>query len=213
MLIVMDNFWGASKEDIDKFAHDKSGRLKSPAPGWEQTPETERYWAGMHSIMHEYLSRTVHTNKLAETYYGFLSQRLQRFPLGEWADVRILHFLRQDMAMAATTSLLGARMFEVNPDMLDLLWEFDAALTLIGFGPPKWMFRDAWRKRDRFNSAIARYLDAAWANFDPSGPDADADWEENFGSRFTRELALWMKRSNFSRSTSAGLLGTLGVLG
>ena len=45
-LILMDKHWGMNKEEIGKFANDKSGRLKTPAPGHEHVPHHHRYWLG-----------------------------------------------------------------------------------------------------------------------------------------------------------------------
>jgi len=75
------------------------------------------------------------------------------------------------------------------------------------------MKRHAWEKQDRYRAACARYLEAAWAGFDPAGPEADSDWEPNFGSHFARKLAEWMRESNFSPETSAGIVAVMGIAG
>ncbi|KAK2039828.1 hypothetical protein LZ31DRAFT_587526 [Colletotrichum somersetense] len=151
MIRVVATVWDASPGDVAKFASDKSGRLKVPAPGAEDTPPEARYWAGMHHLMHAHLARMHPTNKLAETYYREYAKHLERFPVGERVTRNVLGFLNNDIAEAAITSLCGTRILEVAPDLV-------------------------WKRSDRFKAALSRYLDAAWDSSDWSGPDADADW-------------------------------------
>lgn len=211
MIRVVATVWDASPEDVVKFANDKSGRLKTPAPGAEETPSDERYWAGMHRVMHENLARMQPTNMLAETYYREYSKRLEKFHVGEWKMVSMLQFLKRDIAEAAIISLCGTKILEIAPDLVSLLWDFDEVTGSLTRGLPRWIDREAWKRSDRFKSALARYLDSAWTNFDWSGPDADADWDPHFGSRFLREMARWAKDSKFTPRTSAGVVGVTGV--
>ncbi|KAK1975134.1 cytochrome P450 [Colletotrichum cereale] len=211
MIRVVATVWDASPEDVAKFANDKSGRLKAPASGAEDTPPEERYWAGMHHVMHEYLARMHPTNKLAETYYREYAKRLERFPVGERITTNVLGFLKKDIAEAAITALCGTKILELAPDLVTLLWDFDEASGSLTRGLPRWIDREAWKRSDRFKTALSRYLDAAWANYDWSGPDVDADWDPHFGSRFLREMAKWAKESRFTARTSAGVVGVTGV--
>ncbi|KAK2051058.1 hypothetical protein LY76DRAFT_677561 [Colletotrichum caudatum] len=103
------------------FASDKSGRLKVPAPGAEDTPPEARYWAGMNNLMHAHLACMYLTNKLAETYYREYAKHLERFPVGERVMRNVLGFLNNDIAEAAITSLCGTRILEVAPDLTPTL--------------------------------------------------------------------------------------------
>jgi hypothetical protein len=213
ILLVMENLWGATTEDLAKFVDDRSGRLPKPAPGMESIPEGERYWSGLHRVLHNYLARTQETNKLAESYQRQFAERLERYPVGEWATVRIFEFLKHDMAEAAIVSLIGPSLFDLTPNFLQYFWEFDEVAASLIWGLPRWMNREAWNRRDRLRAACAKYLQTALADFDWHGPDADSDWEPVFGSRFSRELAKWMKESQFSSETSAGVVAITGIFG
>jgi hypothetical protein len=213
MIMVTESVSGATKDDVAKFENDRTGRLPKPAPGTENTPENQRIWVGFHRIVQDYIGRTAETNLLAQSYQKFFTERLEMQPLGEWTTARVFEFMKKDMATAAITSLAGPRIFELNPDLLDLLWEFDEIAASLVWGLPKWMNRKAYTRRERFHTACGRYLESAWANFDPYGPDADVDWEPNFGARFMRELAKWMKERDFSLRTCAGTIATTGIFG
>src|SRR5688572_2445474 len=77
-LMVQKHIWNATKEDLAKFANDKSGRQKFPlgAPSHgEDAPDVKtRYWAGMHAAVHRYLSQTDEANALARSYQRFFTQ-------------------------------------------------------------------------------------------------------------------------------------------
>ena len=213
ILFMIKNLWGATEADVAKFVNDKSGRLAAPAAGAETTPPGGRYWAGFHRIVHGYLARTQEADKIADSFERLLSARLERYPLDGWSTVRICDFLRNDVAEAAVVSLAGSRILELDPDLLRKLWDFDEIAASIAWGPPKWMKRDAWNKRDALRAACAKYLDAAWAGFDWDGQDADADWEPNFGARYSRELARWMKEADFAPQTCAGIVAVSSLFG
>ncbi|KAK3358215.1 cytochrome P450 [Lasiosphaeria hispida] len=211
-LMVQEHIWGSTKEDLAKFANDKSGRLQNPAPGTEKTPDQERYWAGMHRTIHSYLARTHETNALAGSYQRFFGQQLDRFQVGREAEVCIYDFLLKDMAEAAITSINGRRVLDVNPGLLEILWRFHEIAASLVWGLPKWLNRESWKRRDQLQAACARYLKSALSDFDWS-QGADPDWEPIFGSRFTRELVRWMTESGFALTTMAGGLANMTVFG
>lgn len=163
--------------------------------------------------MHDSLSRASQSHALAIKYQRELAVRLERYPLGEWAEVRVYGFALEDMAMAATTTLAGPRFIKLNPDFLETLWDFGRVAASIVWGLPRWLNAAAYRKRDRLHDACARYLASAWADFDWDGPDADADWEPIFGSRYARQLIRWFKEAGFDDKSIAGGPAILLVFG
>ncbi|KAH8890157.1 cytochrome P450 [Thozetella sp. PMI_491] len=212
MIMIMRNLWAAKEPELAKFANDKTGRLKAPAPGTEGDGTT-RYWAGFHRVVHDYIAKVEQSNRLAANYQRHFATRIEKHSCQEWSTISLVQFLRRDMAEAAIVSLLGPQILALTPNFMDLFWDFDEIAVTLAWGLPRWLRRDAWNKRDRFLAACAKYVEAAWANFDWDGPDADSDWEENFGARFTREFARWMKESGFSFQTSAAAIGVMGVFG
>ncbi len=216
LLLVMKNLWGANDSDLEKFKNDKSGRLHTPAVGWGGTPEKERYWANFHRLSHDYLARTQETNKLAKSYLGLFSERLDRYPLGEFSTVRIYDFLRKDMAECGIVSLAGSRILEVSPDLLQRMWDFDEIVASIAWGPPKWWNREAWGSA---RPLPCRVREVSGSRMGPNSiggrdkPDADLDWEPMLVHGVLEELAKWMKASQFAPETRAGLVSILSIFG
>jgi len=116
------------------------------------------------------------------------------------------------MAEAAIKSLLGTRPLEVVPNMLDLFWDYDKVLGIVIYAPrPKWLFRGAYAKRERFFRGIANYFQSGMDEFDWDDSEAmEADWEPVWGSRFNRELVAWLRTTGFSFETIVGIAGGLG---
>jgi hypothetical protein len=213
MIMVTENVSGAAKPDLAKFVHDRTGRLAKPAAGTEHFPADRRIWVDFHRLIQDNLHRPAETNRLAENFQRFLAEQVERQPPGEWREVRVFEFLKRDVTTAAITALAGRRVFDVSPEMLDALWEFDEIAASLVWGLPRWMNGKAYARRERFHNACWKYLEAGWENYDPHAPGADVDWEPNFGSRFMRELAVWMKKVEFDRPTCGGTVGTLGIFG
>jgi len=95
--------------------------------------------------------------------------------------------------------------FEINPNFIKVLWDFDEIILQLVWGLPQWMNPKAVKRREQFNLLGRKFLENAFNDFDWNGPDADADWEPIFGSRLSREHAKWAKESGISLRGRAGL--------
>ncbi|TWU75373.1 hypothetical protein ED733_000720 [Metarhizium rileyi] len=206
ILGVMEHIWGMSKEELQMFRADKSGRSKTPLPGTENTPDAQRVWAGHHHVYAEYLSRTKPVLYLATAFSEKLMNMLcAKYHPGEWHTVRLNRLFRRDIGELALTTFIGTRIMELQPGFMDCVSEFETIAHNLVWGLPKWMNPYPWKVRKRFHAMTASYLESAWETFDWDGPDADSDWEPNFGSRVSRELAKWMK-TTLKPETAAGLM-------
>ncbi len=217
MLMIHRYIWDAPAEDRQKFAHDKSGRVAN-TKGAERdgsVAEEGRYWAGMHSIMHRYLSRASEMTVLASNYQRFFNERLERrFAMGVPTKVHIYDLLRQDMAAAVITALNGTQVLEMHPNLLEMLWEFDDIAATLVWGLPRFLNRDAYAKRDRLNGATVKFLEAAFEDFDWERDEKeDPEWDSVLGCRFTRQTLRWMRQRGFTVKTMAGALTNMTIFG
>lgn len=192
-----------SPVDIAKFASDNSGRIKRRAP-WSKVPEDKRVWYGLHRIYDEFMTRAHYSNCMAEKYHQTFSSRLTSQPLNQWTDVSLFGFLKHEMAYSSLVSLVGTQILSLSTDFVELCWEYDEVAFYHLPGPPKWWNRKPYEVFDRFNESIGRYMDSAWENFDWDGPLADSDWEEQFGSRFAREMIRWFVGSGMTMQSARG---------
>ncbi|RYP60258.1 hypothetical protein DL769_008192 [Monosporascus sp. CRB-8-3] len=203
-LILMDKHWGLTKEEIGKFANDKSGRLKTPAPGTEDTPRNQRYWRGHDHLYAEYLTHRKYSDSLAASFYRLFSQRLDEQPANQWTTVTLFALLKTTMAEAAVISLFGSTIIEQNPGFIEAYWDFDHIAGTLVWGLPKWMRPGPVRKHERLHRMTRKHIDSAWENFNWGGPEAESDWDPHFGSRLSRETAKWLREGGFSNQAAAG---------
>ena len=206
---VLPVMYKMPKKDIQRFANDKSGRGKTPAPGYENMPTDQRLWSAYEHVHTEYLARTQHLKPVIEIFRGLFSDVLDKYPVGQSNTVRVIDFCRQEVAECAMRTLLGPTIFDLNPGFLDAFWEFDYNVFMLTFGFPKWANPGPYRVQDRFLSMIEKYVDSARSNFDWNGPSAESPWEPHFGARVCREIAKWLTESGFPDVSIAGALGTL----
>lgn len=203
----MANVWGAKRNEVARFAADKSGRSKNPVPGYDVKPGETRLWAGQHHVYSEYLQKTQHANALTDKFYELFSERLERQPLGEWREVRLCQFFESDMAEAALIALMGPRIVELNSGFWPTMWEFARLAPQLMWGLPQWMNRAPWQVREKFHNMCEKYVEAASNGFDWDGPSVNSEWEPHYGSRMARELVTWATQ-NLSKETTAGMVAT-----
>ena len=207
---VFPNLYDMPKEDVRRFAEDKSGRGRLPAPGTEHISPQHRYWFGYEHVHSEHLSRTQHLRPMAEYFRKRMSRMLdERYAAGEWTTVSLIDFCKRQVAERSIEALFGPRLFALNPGLLDAFWDFDSNIFALTLAFPKWLHPGPYRAQERYYAMMRKYVDAAWANFDWNGPAADADWEPHFGARVCRELVKWLRESGFHDKVVVGAMAML----
>ncbi|KAL2173171.1 cytochrome P450 [Thermothelomyces heterothallicus CBS 202.75] len=218
-----------SADDLRRFAADKTGRGRNPLPGTEDTPPENRLFLGYEHVHNEFLARAQHLAPMVEQYQRQLTQTLdglcpspspatgsgKKDGNDDGVVLGVVDFCKGRVARCALHALLGPRAFEISPDLVERMWEFDDAVFPLvmglSLGAPEWLNRRAHAAHRRYLDAVRRYLDAAWADFDWSDPaSADARWEPRFGAQVTREVAKWFRDHGFTGpDTGPGAVGIL----
>ncbi|KAI5865326.1 putative cytochrome P450 [Durotheca rogersii] len=206
---VLPRLYKMPPHHVSRFANDKSGRGKVPAPGYEDTPPEKRYWQQYEHVHTEYLSRTQYMKPVIEVFSEHLSERLEKFPVGELSTISVMDFCKREIARVAMSTLLGPTIFKLNPGFLDAFWEFDENVFMLTLGFPKWLYPRPYNVHDRYIAMVKNYVDSAFQNFDWDGPGAEAAWEPHFGARACREIAKWLRDGDFLDTSIAGALGSL----
>ncbi|ORY02755.1 putative cytochrome P450 [Clohesyomyces aquaticus] len=198
------------KEHVQRFADDKSGRGKVPAPGFEKVPQEKRFWASYEHVHTEYLARTAYLKPVIEVFRGIFSDVLEHnFKVGESNTISVIGFCKHEVTESAMKTLLGPTIFELNPTFLDAFWEFDDNVFMLTLGFPKWLYSRPYKAHDRYLGMIENYAKSAKAKFDWDGPQRDSPWEPHFGARVCREIAKWFTEADFLDQSVSGALGAL----
>jgi len=207
ILMVMGSVMCYTKEDLAKYANDKTGRLAEPLDGTAANHKGPRYWYNLHHCM-KTLSQSSSTVALTGKFIEFFQDRVQAYPLGEPVTVNLYHFMRTRMAGAATKALTGDKLLErVGEDeLLDAFWAYDSVVMRLMYALPKWMDPMPWKVLDRMHRMALGWLQD---DFDPVsdllGNDVDdVEWHPELGLRFMREYLRWGKKSRMALETRAG---------
>lgn len=187
--------------DLEKFINDKSGRLRTPNSGTEGTEQ--RYWASQHALYADFLTPAQHSDALAAQYLVALRERLPP----EGTTVQLLAFMRSVVSESSLVTVFGPQMIELTPDIVDRYWAFDCKVNPLLYGAPRLLFRSAYDAQDLFYEGVERWLD--YADAQRERISEGVDWEPIMGSRLCREVRKWLKRAEFSKQATVGLLGGL----
>lgn len=117
---------------------------------------------------------------------------------GEWLEHPDLYsFLQQHVSRSAIETLMGSKILELNPEIVEDFWTFDKNVPLFIRCLPRWLVPGPYRSRNRLLASIKKWHAYAHENYD-SGEHGvqDLEWEPYFGSRLVRarqEYSLRMK--------------------
>lgn len=200
VLDTLSQLDGVTPKDFALFKKDKSGRAVIPR---DNTPEADRFWHGNHKIMVEHLSGTLPTTILMKKFCELFTARIEKKERGEWETLQLWQFVRKELVEDAMIALAGPKLLELNPGLLDTMWEFDGMVYPLLFHVPKFLYRQAYDIRDRFHDMGIKWLRYAFEQFKFDGDDVD--WEENFGMRFTRVHAKYLKDKGLEERSRSGM--------
>jgi len=152
LLMVMAGVMCFSRDDLAKFAADKTGRSLVPSSLAEteksagvkrEGGEGKRYWLEFHQNNAKNLSLAKNTSALTARFYKFFQERVEILcpsppppptPIvdetvvdgegGEWSVVCLFQFMRHHMAGAAITALAGTKFLSQGKGESDVLGAF-----------------------------------------------------------------------------------------
>lgn len=147
---------------------------------------------------HNYTLKGLSGNGLTTIASHYQEQLLKEFnelsdSIGDdWVEVPDLaQFFHQKVTKSALISMYGPHLIRLNPNIVQDLWDFFPFVLGLFLGLPRWILPKAHSLRAKLLDGIMRYYNHAHENYNANGPDED--WEEFFGSQFTRKkhMELW----------------------
>jgi hypothetical protein len=185
--------------DARKLEKDSSGPGAQPLG---MIGEGGRIWLKLRDIYYRNWMSSGPVSRLAERWISEFLVNLDiphEIPLlppkgQEWALVPINKFLRAQMLMATTMSLVGPNFLEECPAFAKDLWDYDEAFFTLLLGTPRFLCHRGWDARNRLLAATKRWLTRAWAGYDWQDEKKQAlEWEPLFGHRVVRERERALK--------------------
>lgn len=198
-LMTLDGLDGASKQDINKFRADKTGRSRIPLG---ETGQQERIWAPNHHIFSS-LTTTTTIDLMTKKYMDLFCETIEQFPTSR--TLNLYNFLRSEVSRCAIIALSGEEILKQNPTFIEAMWTFDSYVYPLVLCVPRFLYPKAYAARDAFHEMGAKFLSAAWESFDWEGPESELDWEPMFGTKFHRTHAKFLKDRGFTLRSRAGM--------
>lgn len=208
-IFALRHLLGTPAASISFYMADDSGMAAVPRKGSKTRLEDRIHFHQAHASQ-KYLSGS-HLTSLSETYVRTLRRNLNALDIHDsWVDYPDLYaFLQDSVFRSSVESMMGSKIFEMAPTIVEDFWSFDYNVPSFLRRVPRWLIPSAYKSRDRLLSAVKKWHAHAHQHYDCSkiGPN-DPDWEPNFGSKLVRarqDYALKMPPMNADARASEDL--------
>lgn len=164
----------------------------------------------MEVLNHEYLLSQAAVNALTSKFTECFNASLKAAEVdSEWTTVDLLSWLKIKMFNASTTAVLGTKILEMNPDLAEQYWHYDAGFLPRFYGLPKWVKPEAYVGVEEIISRTERWVKHILEQCDQSPPE-EPEWEPMFGAKLVRARHRFYEREGVTlRGKAAFDLGLL----
>ncbi|GAP82401.1 putative cytochrome P450 [Rosellinia necatrix] len=191
-VVALQNLFGASKKVAELFeSHDvdvaKIGAIgtdgNSNARGEARLRD---HVSSFGAYAHTYLS-SPYLESLSKRYLANMERNVQSLHVqDEWAEFPDMYAFLQDLVSSATIeALMGSKVFEINPSIVDDFWTFERATPYFLRCFPRWLIPGRYKARERIFDTMKKLDRLACQNLPRFTPEAP-DWEPYLGSKFMR---------------------------
>ncbi|KAG9235358.1 cytochrome P450 [Amylocarpus encephaloides] len=181
VLRIYGNVIGVPRGDMKIFEYDDSESMTTPLT---QIPEEKRIWQHRHHAIVHSLKNTEALNILTRVFTREIMELANQQHLGEWQT--------------------GP--FKQNPDLAKDFWEFMRGFMVLFFGIPRLIAPKPYAARDRLIQACTKHLRDIESRYDGIIA-ANAEWDEDLGSRVNRDLDKVMKDVGISPEGRGAMMG------
>lgn len=206
--MALRRVFGATSKVAEYWDADDSGIAVQPRKGSNVPPHLRVHFWVAHTAQ-TFLSGT-HLQALNERFVLNLKKQIDAKGVGDkWVEYPDLYaFVQSMVGRSATDTLMGPRLLELSPGLLDDFRVFDNNLLNFLFGRRRWMARAAYQARDHLLEAVARWhgeaQEKAGANVDRTAPE-DPEFDTYFGSKLLRSRQSAMMKMGLDGHDKAAL--------
>ncbi|KAI2780488.1 cytochrome P450 [Daldinia loculata] len=177
------------------YAADNSGIAAAPRKGSNVEHHNRIDFHESHTVQ-EFLSGQ-HLTHIADRYLTTLQRNLSSSftsHADDWMEYPDLYqFIQIQATRASIETIMGSKILEINPNIIDDFWEFDNNVPQFLKGLPRWMIPAPFKARDRVHDSIKKWHAYAHAHSDCSQIRTnDPEWEPFFGTKMIRARQNYM---------------------
>lgn len=212
IILVAQNVMDWSRKDVARLKQDTSGRGKKPSPGSEHI--TDRIFFQQHHIYNQFLTHPRAAGRLAEVFYQLLCENMDnQQSIGSSRCVGVYELLKSDVSDAAIRTLLGSRVFEQHPKLIETWWAFNDDAFSLFFGVPRFVNSRPYKSRERMAVIMEDWVRRAVEHNiamavggEEVASDSDAFWDAQTGSRVSREMIRWFTEQKYEKRSITGYM-------
>lgn len=164
----------------------------------------------MEALNHEFLLSSTAATSLTNKFLECFQSTLRKADVDqEWKTINLFSWWKQIMFHASTTALMGTKILEMNPDLAEQFWEYDAGLLVRFYGIPKFMKPAAYTSLEGMLDRTQDWVEYVQTKHNGHPPE-EPDWEPLLGSKVMRARHRFYNREGISaRGKAAFDLGFL----
>lgn len=169
----MDRFFGTSKTALQLYNADDSGIGPEPHPN-STVDAAHRIHYFNHKTVKEFMSGPGLRN-LTNKFQTMLKSQISESGIDEnWTELPDLFiFIRDMISTTAITAMFGPSLLELNPSVVQDLWEFNTSLPYFLKGYPSWLAPNAWIGRRKCLESLKKWHNFAKNSFNDSFIETD----------------------------------------
>lgn len=188
--LALQNLFGASKdiarlfEDDEISAASAVGKFDNASP--QEDARLEDHVSGFGAQARTYLSGQ-HVESISKNSLLILGRNIESLNIREeWTEFPDLYdFLQCLISSATVEALMGSKIFEINPNIIQDFWTFERGAPKFLRFIPRWLMSINYRARDRVFNTLKQLDELASLHLSRLQP-SDPDWEPYLGSKFLR---------------------------
>jgi hypothetical protein len=191
------------------YRNDDSGMAAEPRKGSNVLPENRILYMQTHSAQKWMASP--HLEPLGALFRRFLSQNTEALEIGdEWVNyTNLFAFLQSTFVKANIETLMGTKIFELNPNLLEDFGTAKSSAPEFFKALPSWLIPKATRARQRVFDAIEAWHDYALAKGDHTNTgDTEPDWDPIWGSKYCK-VGIYLNAHGRSLTRSLRLVNSI----
>jgi len=166
--------------------------------------------SSMEALNHEYLLSQAAVNALTGKFTECFNASLQAAEVDrEWTTVDLLSWLKIKMFNSSTTAVFGIKILEMNPDLVEQYWHYDAGFLPRFYGLPKWLKPEAYSGMEEMMTRTEKWVKHILEQCGQSPPE-EPEWEPKFGAKIVRARHRFYEREGITlRGKAAFDMGLL----
>ncbi len=198
-VVALQNIFGASREIVELFQDTKvDPAVINNMHGMTARGDThlKDHVSGFGRYARDYLSGS-HLSSLSGNFISNLQRGTDTLCIqDDWVRYPDLFTFLQNLVSRATIeALMGSKIFEINPNIIEDFWTFERATPKFVRCFPRWMLPTQYKARDRIFDTLKKLNLLACQHISRLKPE-DPDWEPYLGSKFLRarhDYSLFLK--------------------